>query len=82
MQSCNHQNAKLQPSKCKVASFGTQSYKKWDAISNIFDFNLMYLLIVNSSLSTERLSPKTAYLYSLSVYLCKNGPLLKFQMLN
>ena len=54
MQKSNHQDAKLQLSKCKVASFGTQSYKNWDAISNIFDFNLMYLLIINSSLSTER----------------------------
>ena len=31
-----------------------QSYKNWDAISNIFDFNLMYLLITNTSPYTKK----------------------------
>ena len=88
MQRSNHQDAKWQLLWCKVTSFGVQSYKHQDAIPNFFDFNLKYLLSINGGFligniyashqialrSSPNSSPlKTAYLYSLSVYLCSFG---------
>ena len=74
MQSCNHQNA----------------------IPNFFDFNLKYLLSINGGFligniyashqialrSSPNSSPlKTAYLYSLTVYLCNFDHFHSLQML-
>ena len=55
MQSNSHHGAKLQLSGCNSIFFG---------------FNLTYLLTINSPFSIEIQYSKTAYLYSLSVYLC------------
>ena len=78
-------SVKKQPSGCKVASIGVQSYNHQNAIPNFFDFNWKYILSINGGFligniyashqialrSSPNSSPlKTAYLYSLSVYLC------------
>ena len=86
MHKSDHRDAKLHLLECKVTPIMVQSYKHQDAIPNFSDFNLKYILSINGGFligniyashqialrSSPNSSPlKTAYLYSLSVYLCK-----------
>ena len=104
-------HAKKQALRCKVATFGVQSYTHQDAklqlseckVTTIkmqfqifFGFNLKYLLSINGGFligniyafhqialrSSPNRSPlKTAYLYSLTVYLCNFDHFHYLQML-
>ena len=70
MQKSSHQEAKLHPLECKVTAIMVQSYNYQDAIT-FFSTPTRHIFSPSSSRPSLKGSlSKTAYLYSLSVYLC------------